>query len=126
MKKNLLFIFLIVLLMFFYTACEDPYISPLGSLKLVARGNINASGNIQGSSGNFTVSHTITGIYEITWTDETSISASNSIIDVQPIGTTNFNAVWSAFAGGNLRISMYLVSTGNLEAAPFNFTVYQW
>jgi hypothetical protein len=96
----------------------------LPELTLVGWGNIFADGTIRGSSENFTVDHPAAGDYRIVWTDDTEVTAINSVVDVTPISTADVTAVWSGGTGGLLAIKIY--ASGTPANYAFSFAVYQW
>ena len=97
---------------------------PLPELHVAAWGNIADDGTIEGSSGNFTATRQAEGSYRILWTDGTSISKADSIVDVG-IGGVGISYEWIASVG-MLDIFLYWDSgTGGVDY-DFSFIVYQW
>jgi hypothetical protein len=96
----------------------------LPELTLVGWGNIYADATIRGSSDNFTVDHPAAGDFRIVWTDDTEVTAANSVVDVSPITTADVTAVWTGGTGGLLAINLY--ESGVKTSHSFSFAVYQW
>ncbi len=87
----------------------------------IAYGNISSSGSVNTSTGNISVSHTSTGIYDISITGETYYYT-NYITNITIVsGVLIANA---ASAGGNLRVIIRDPAGNNTDGA-FTFTVYK-
>ncbi|AXY76068.1 hypothetical protein D3H65_19680 [Paraflavitalea soli] len=89
----------------------------------IAYGNVSSTGFANTGSGNFTVSHTSTGFYEITITGE-NYQFQQYITVVTPIGTIAPIIAATGSGAGKLQVSTYNI-TGADTDSNFHFVVYK-
>lgn len=88
----------------------------------LAYGCINATGTIAGGTGNFSVTRTGAGLYNVTVTGET-YSNSNCVVSITPVSSSSktFGVV---NPGGGPFLVRFWDSVGNLSDTQFQFTVW--
>jgi hypothetical protein len=122
MLKKILMLFLILAAsLVILSGCENP----LSDLTMIGWGNIDSSGSIRGSSGNFTVDHPSTGNYNINWTDGTITSNTNTLVQATMVSGFNENIVWQGFGDG-IGFNIYDADSGAAVNRGFTFVAYQW
>jgi hypothetical protein len=89
----------------------------------VAYGSISAAGAINGGTGNFTVSHTVTGEYDITISGETYSNNSFAVSITALQNSTPFCGT-AADVGVPLRVNIWNLATGVKADLAFQFVVY--
>ncbi|MDF2193030.1 hypothetical protein [Paraflavitalea sp. CAU 1676] len=89
----------------------------------IAYGNISAAGFVQASSGNVSVSHTITGFYDITITGE-NYQFQQYITVVTPIGSTTPVISTTGSGAGRLQVFLYSITGADIDGN-FHFVIYK-
>jgi hypothetical protein len=89
----------------------------------ICYGNVSSTGFIQAGSGNFTVTHTSTGFYQITINSE-SYHFQQYITVVTPIGTIAPRIACTGSGGGQLQVSIYDITGANTDSN-FHFVVFR-
>ncbi|MBI5865397.1 MAG: hypothetical protein HZB38_12995 [Planctomycetes bacterium] len=87
----------------------------------IAYGSISATGAINGGTGNFTVTHTVPGEYDITIAGET-YSNNTFTVTITPV-TNSPRLTGVADSGASFRVNMWNLS-GTLVDNAFQFTVW--
>jgi hypothetical protein len=89
----------------------------------ICYGNVSSSGGTNSGSGNFTVSHTTTGTYEITISGENFVVSQYTTV-ISPVnGTTPIIGTFTS-GSGILRVNMFNLAGTRVDNT-FNFVVYQ-
>jgi hypothetical protein len=89
----------------------------------ICYGNISPAGTINNGSGNFSVSHTSTGRYEITITDETFVISLYTTVVTPVSGSAPIIGTVTS-SSGILRVLMFNLAGTGVDNA-FNFVVYK-
>jgi hypothetical protein len=89
----------------------------------ICYGNVSSTGFVNAGSGNFTVTHTSTGFYQITITGE-NYQFQQYITVVTPIGTIAPIISATGSGAGKLQVSTYNI-TGADTDSNFHFVVYK-
>jgi len=92
------------------------------NLTPICYGTVNAAGDIHSGSGNFSVTHTLTGLYSITITGESFVFSQYTTV-VTVIGSSPVIATTSS-GGGALHIYVHSTAGDDVDGQ-FNFVVYQ-
>lgn len=95
----------------------------VANLLPICYGNVSASGSINSGSGNFTVTHTSTGFYEVTITGEAYQFQLYTTI-VTAIGGLAPVIATTGSGNGKLQVNTYNIS-GADENSNFHFVVYK-
>lgn len=99
--------------------------SKTGTANLVpiCYGNVSAAGFVQTGSGNFTVTHSITGLYQISITGE-AYQFQQYVTVVTAVGSTTPVIATTGSGGDMLQVYLYNISGADVNAN-FHFVVYK-
>ena len=92
-------------------------------MKAYAYGYVSSTGSIVGGTGNFTVTKTATGVYEITLTGVTSLSPTDIFVIATPSADAMSTYIRTYILGNKINVKTMVGSSNSNEG--FTFVVYK-